>query len=332
VFGMMMIAGRREGFTWRRMLKLFFLAPKGWYAWWPRGLRRPGDVWDRLPRQVRLFRSLLAGGVSSLFVTSVPAGVLYLLFVMSGDLAGAAAVMGNPVAWVGLVASVVTAYPALAWTYVWKRRYGVTGAEALKLLTEPIVSRFWKRPAIARILGDAPAAAAHRAPQTPEEFAHAVAGAVAQLPAPLKEGAREAARLARDAAAYAARIEHELAEIARELDPEERRKLEVRLVELTSPQLGAGRAQLRELVHAQLRVMDELEQRRVTLADAHERIERGLRQMWLQLSSLRSGGLGAEMDHAEITGRIRALCSDLDLQSQAAAEVAQLLGTPASPG
>lgn len=54
----------------------------------------------------------------------------------------------------------------------------------------------------------------------------------------MRDSVGEAARPAREAAAYAGRIHRELAELAQELDPEQRRKLEMRMEELTSSQIG----------------------------------------------------------------------------------------------
>jgi len=315
------IAGRKEGYNWRRIISLFFWAPERWVGWWPKSLRRPGNVWDRLPASVRRFRTAMLAAAAFGIAAPLPVFALYLLLNVAGELERAEALVPSfPVALAALGLATAATYTALGWTYVWKKKYGLTAGQANKLLLEPVVSAFWKKSELAHVLLEA-APVIPLAPRSPTELAEAIAVAMAKLSPVLRDHMGEADRMAREAAAYAALIRREIAELAQELNPEERHKLELRLEELE----GGGRAHLRDLVHAQLRVMDELEQRRAALADTHERIERGLMQIWLQLSGLRGGELGAELQDAEITVRIRALCDDLGMHERAAAEVAQLV-------
>jgi uncharacterized protein YecE (DUF72 family) len=69
------------------------------------------------------------------------------------------------------------------------------------------------------------------------------------------------------------------------------------MAELTSSPNGR-RTQLRDRVGVQIRKLDDLEQRRLVLAEAHERIERGLRQVWHQVSALRGGNLNKALNEA----------------------------------
>jgi len=50
---------RRRGFGWGQVLATIGRQPRWWLClWYPRRLRRPGDVWDRLPRPFRTWRVL----------------------------------------------------------------------------------------------------------------------------------------------------------------------------------------------------------------------------------------------------------------------------------
>src|SRR4029077_3515828 len=47
---------RAEGLDGRSILAKAFQQPRCWRSWYPRALRRRGDVWSRLPREIRRFR------------------------------------------------------------------------------------------------------------------------------------------------------------------------------------------------------------------------------------------------------------------------------------
>lgn len=325
VLSTFLYTGRKQGYGWRRILKLFFYAPERWAYWWPKSLRRPGNVWDRLPRDVRGFRTAVLAGALVFFGMLVPAFALVLLLGITGQTYRSETMVKSlmPLFVGPLALAMGASYTAMAWTLVWKKRFGITLTQANKLLVEPVVSAFWKRPEIAPLLRD-PEPIRPAVPKTPAALAQAISDAMSRLPPQVREAIADATHLAREAAAHASQINRELAELAHELNPVERRKLEQRLAELNASPDGA-RANLRELVSVQIRMLDDLEKRRLLLAETHERIEGGLRQMWHQISVLRGGQLDVKLDEAEITSRIRALCSDLNLHQQAATEVTQML-------
>jgi tRNA A-37 threonylcarbamoyl transferase component Bud32 len=47
---------RSEGLNARDIFRKAFQQPRWWRSWYPRAFRRPGDVWDRLPKELRRFR------------------------------------------------------------------------------------------------------------------------------------------------------------------------------------------------------------------------------------------------------------------------------------
>jgi hypothetical protein len=51
-----MLGLRSEGLNSRSMLAKAFQQPRWWRSWYPRALRRRGDVWSRLPPELRRFR------------------------------------------------------------------------------------------------------------------------------------------------------------------------------------------------------------------------------------------------------------------------------------
>ena len=50
------VVAKRQKFTTRSIGRLALLQPRGWRFWYPKRFRRRGDVWDRLPLQIRRLR------------------------------------------------------------------------------------------------------------------------------------------------------------------------------------------------------------------------------------------------------------------------------------
>lgn len=54
-----MIAARRAGGTWKSVRRAAFGQPSWWQPWYPRVLRDPASVWDRMPFSMKLMRTVL---------------------------------------------------------------------------------------------------------------------------------------------------------------------------------------------------------------------------------------------------------------------------------
>ena len=54
----MVVRLRAEGRTLGAIARKAVEQPSWWRAWYPRSLRRRGDVWDRLPREARQYRAV----------------------------------------------------------------------------------------------------------------------------------------------------------------------------------------------------------------------------------------------------------------------------------
>jgi Zn-dependent protease len=67
-----------EGLDGRTIARKALQQPRWWRGWYPRPLRRRGDVWDRLPRQVRRNRAFWMMTLLSAFVFLVPLQVVLL--------------------------------------------------------------------------------------------------------------------------------------------------------------------------------------------------------------------------------------------------------------
>ncbi len=55
-YGTRLREARQRGFAWKTIWRVMTLPPRWWTFWWPRGWRRSGDVYDRLPALVKAAR------------------------------------------------------------------------------------------------------------------------------------------------------------------------------------------------------------------------------------------------------------------------------------
>jgi len=62
--------------AWRFVLHAAFEQPRWWGAWYPRAFRRPGDVWHRLPRHIRLFNTAVGLTAAVFLFLSMPLPLL----------------------------------------------------------------------------------------------------------------------------------------------------------------------------------------------------------------------------------------------------------------
>jgi hypothetical protein len=61
---------------WTKILRIMLGEPTWWRTWYPRTLRDPGSVWDRLPTSLKLLRTFVW-----LELLLLPAGVVLVVFV-----------------------------------------------------------------------------------------------------------------------------------------------------------------------------------------------------------------------------------------------------------
>ena len=69
---------RREGMDLRTIARRALEQPNWWRSWYPRSLRRAGDVWDRLPPGIRRFRMLKGMLLTYMFAVFLPVWILYM--------------------------------------------------------------------------------------------------------------------------------------------------------------------------------------------------------------------------------------------------------------
>jgi hypothetical protein len=70
---------RSYGLDGRSILRKAFQQPRWWRSWYPRALRRPGDVWSRLPPELRRFRLYCGALQIYVFVIVMPLHLMLTL-------------------------------------------------------------------------------------------------------------------------------------------------------------------------------------------------------------------------------------------------------------
>ncbi len=306
---------RRKGYSWRQMARVAKWPPKWWPFAWPRSWRRPGDVWDRLPRGVRLMRSYYGLVVCS--------GLLALPLLASRG-ARPAIRGGFPLLVLFTVGTLINAW--------WAHRNGFPNNADLRSLFfgSTTQRRFWKQPHVARLLLPAtplrerPGA---REPGAPYEYLTAIGDAAQQLTGPVREIGSQALAGARQLLSVLQRLDHEIETLAHDADPAEIERLEQKLVALGDEHSSEpeSRHQMRQLLQGQLDLVHRLAVQLDAATTRRAQLLGLLRTLWLQLANLRAATAAGALDSHEVTAPIRALCQEIERHAAATEEVMRAL-------
>jgi serine/threonine protein kinase len=282
-------------------------APKSWGLWWPRFARRKGDVWDRLPREIRVGRTLavvpvvtggpLVGTQIILMITLPPEKLAQLLSITSlkpASLVAALLILAGFLSGVGLMSR---------W---WKRQGKPTFAGIPVGLTEPNSSPKWKRPEFARYLSDAkPQKAA-----IPDSIDRLGAAINEEVRAMVRDGvlsAEQPAVVAREVVAAIVAIDNELEMLAKGGDEAELVKLDAR-IDAMKGAAGSDRG-LVEMLGRQRDAIAAIVTRQREQKTRRERLAARLRELFVALDDVRQRAKAPAP--GEITGQLDEVCSDL---------------------
>lgn len=162
--------------------------------------------------------------------------------------------------------------------------------------------------------------------ETPEGYLAQVSDAARQLSGPSVELGNEAVAAASQLVAAVKALDEEIEKLARDLDPSEISRLEEKLTALGDPgtESAVGR-EMRELLSNQLKLM-----RRMAFALEHSTARRSrlmemLNTLWLQMGNLRAEAARESLESDEVTGKIRAICEEIERHAEATEEVNQLV-------
>jgi hypothetical protein len=294
--------GAGRGMRFVDLARVALWPPEWWGMWWPRALRRPTDIWDRLPWMAKSVRVLL--------IALVPA--LLLLVVLRTRITAMVGLRSQ--GWVEAAewAVFIGGAFAVAVGIYWTRRKGLALDQSLRLLLGPtLASGGWEDPAITRLL--APASGKVRLPDadSPSDYVRAIREVLRLAPA------RDAAVTARalDAAEGLRKViekrDSELAVLSRDAGPGESDRLATRLDALVSGGVSetSEQAELRDLVKNQLEVVRRMQGRREVVLRDRAHLFDLMRTLWTLVRATcesTNGDAGAMY-------RLAALCEEIRL-------------------
>jgi hypothetical protein len=318
------LVGRRAGLSAKRTLQLLFAPPRRWGGWWPRALRRPGDVWGRLPQVVRRARRRTT--MLALIDVALLPVALYAL-VHAARSPEPATLMGTLAACAAVALGVLGAQLVeAARLRRWAKRLGFDGRTIAKLLAERTWnSTFWRRPDVAPLL--APGVVTPRPADslsTP-----ALVQAIVELSEEVAAIDPAVASAAREAGLAIARaivvLDREVTAAGRDVDPGELRRLQDRLALLEHPTESESttKRQMRSLVERQIDLLQQLAHRYRELVGRRDALVEHMRALRLHLANLRAvsalGDAGTPRDDS-----IRAIIADIDYLTSAVRDVESL--------
>jgi hypothetical protein len=290
----------RHGLGKRELLRVAFWPPEWWGMWWPRPLRRPNDLWRRLPWQARVVRVLL----SAIFIL-LPVVILVRERFSVLSESGVQPVLTTEVGLVVLAGIIMVA------AFLWAMARGLSSADSVRLLfgsTAPAPG--WASPSLATLM--APASGRLRQPDrdTASDYRRAIADLVPTLSEPVAVVAAEGGSIARRLVAAIEDCDREIARITQIASRPEVERLAAQLstLERETNAKTDDQRELESLVRRQLELMrgmrvqaELVAQRRTSLFDL-------LRALWTQLASL-SGVVDEQPAAVE---RLRALYLEID--------------------
>ncbi|MDQ6634978.1 MAG: serine/threonine protein kinase [Gemmatimonadota bacterium] len=293
-----------DGMSLRELTRIAFWPPEWWGMWWPRSLRRPTDLWARLPRPARAVRALL-----SAFIIALPTMILLREWVMATS--GAPRFEVRQAFERVEVALVLVTVAGIAVAFLWALQRRLSLSDTVRVLfgaTTP--ARGWDAPTVARVL--APRTGLNHAPagDSPTEHALAISELAKLLPA---LGADSRAELSATAHALLDAIQECDAEVARlscdasvgELD-----RLAAQLGAFDADAEGAAgpeRRELRDLLERQLALLRRMRVRCEAVSQERARLFSLLRGLWQQLSIAHDSALEGKAASDASLGRVRDL-------------------------
>jgi hypothetical protein len=316
-------ARRRLALPWPAIVRPAFLQPAWWPGWYPRALRRPEDLWERLPPQVRAARHVVAITIvvwvlllAPLLVMLTAAGSLYERTGMRTEIGSLALAQSQLVLWIALLTLAAVVGDVLA--TLWLRRR--LGDEYEYDFDEmPVVGATWKqgspwrRPAYQALLRpfDADAVAT---PRSEDELEAAIRCRADAMPSGLVDVALAVRTAVRSIRASIAALDQETAALARDTDPLEAARLEGKLSALgpPSPEDPPDRRKMRDLLARQLSLIQDL----LARLEAARRDRAGhvemLRSLWRRLASLADEPAWDSASSSRAVEQLRALCAEIE--------------------
>jgi tRNA A-37 threonylcarbamoyl transferase component Bud32 len=298
-----------RGIGTSKFLRVALRPPDWWSMYWPRTLRRPTDVWPRLPLPARLSRIAMSS-----FFLIVPTVILSRDLLMV-DLSIDAATL--------IAVNVLTAAFALACVvggFLWARRHKLSGVESFRLITGSTAhSAGWESDALSQLLS--PVTGRVREPQAndAEDYARAIRELATILPHGAAHLQLVVVSLAADAVEALRRQSDEIGAMQEDTSRTETDRLNSRLAALGPPRENEteARGEMRLVLSHELELVGRIRDRMEIALDQRDRRFDRLRSLYLVLCETSDGRADAA-DIAESCGRVMGACAELRAELEVA--------------
>ena len=296
----------RSGLGVRELARVAFWPPDWWGMWWPRPLRRPTDLWPRLPVPARLVRRVM-----SVFFVVLPAMILIRQWFAGEN--GQAPGDQSPLFVAAELLLVLIAASVMAGSLMWGFRRGLSFAESVRVLFGATTqSPGWNEPHIARLLTSAGSGIRPPDRESAADHRRAIEELAATLPASAKTLAAAAVSMARRLLSAIEACDAEVVSLTHLASASELDRLTAQLASLD----GDGRtekSELQALVRRQLEVVRRMRDQSEVSAQRRSRLLNLLRGLWTQLSALREDAA----DEMTAAARVRSVLADAALELDA---------------
>jgi tRNA A-37 threonylcarbamoyl transferase component Bud32 len=292
------VVGR--GLSLSQVARVAFWPPDWWGMWWPRGLRRPSDLWARLPMPARAVRAAL-----SAFLIALPALILTRRWVE--------AVTGAGVGWFGAAESVLVtgAVSSIVAALIWAKGRGLTLPQATRLMFgATTASESWDSPA-GRLLLDAARTGGDAEPDDAAGYCRAIGELAERVGEPARAAARDAADVARRVLHALERMDVEIRALSAASGSRAIDHVTSQLSTLESATSGDEMDAMIRLLRAQLEEMRRLQVQCELLSARRARMLELLRALWRHTAASRTAD-GVEESLARLAVVRREIELDLE--------------------
>jgi serine/threonine-protein kinase len=300
----------RPDLGWSGIARVAFWPPDWWGMWWPRPLRRPTDLWKRLPWQARAVRASL-----SVYMLVLPA--MILLRPEIEDVGGSPARSRfSDVQTLLVVGAAATIVFGLVWAY--RRRLSWSDTARL-LVGATTPSSGWSSPDIAPML--APMKGRTRGPMrdTAAEHRRAILEALPTLPAAALGATQEVTLVVKRLHDEIDAHDAEVAALERDASPAEVERLSARLAALhADASASPARRELADLVRRELDVVRNLRVAYEIVSQRRAHLSAMMRGLWTQVCMVRDQAAATSSSAHPAIARLVALCDEVkrDLDDQ----------------
>jgi hypothetical protein len=292
----------RSGLGAVELARVAFWPPEWWGMWWPTFLRRPRDLWPRLPMPARLVRRTL-----SVFFVVLP-GMILIRQWFAGE-NGQAPGEQSPLFVSVEVLLVLGAAAVIGGCLMWGVRRGLSFAESVRVLfgaTMP--SPGWNEPHIARLLTSAAGGVRPPDRDAPADHRRAIEELAATLLVSNAVLGNASTSMAKRLLVAIETCDAEVSSLAHVATASELDRLTAQLATLGEGAEGdrLPRGELQELVRRQLDIVRKMRDQSEVVSQRRARLFTLLRGLWTQLSVVRDG----TVDERVAADRLNALLAE----------------------